>query len=52
MNNSLLIDLVDEAIMNDSVDMFKNLKLTSEQLVAFVYQVTGPKTGTLSSRGS
>ena len=42
--DSIVVNHIDEAIMNDNVNQFKNLCLTENQICDFVYQVTGPKT--------
>ena len=36
-------ELVEEAIMNDSVSSFNNLNLTCKQIIDFNYEVIGPK---------
>lgn len=48
ISNSVVINQIDEAIIQDNVQMFKSIGMTLQQYIDFLYLLSAPKT-TLSS---
>ena len=50
IKDSQIISLIEEAIITDDVNKFRQIGLTHSQIIEFVYQVSGPKSMAYTER--